>query len=41
MESRSKTSIFSIRETLAFKKRAKELNKYRQGDQAAFYLKKL
>lgn len=41
MAGRSKTSIFSMREKLAFKKHAKELNKNKQGDQAAFYLKKI
>jgi len=41
MAGHSKTSIFSMREKLAFKKHAKELNKNKQGDQAAFYLKKI
>ena len=41
MAGRSKTSIFSMREKRAFKKHAKELNKNKQGDQAAFYLKKI
>ena len=41
MAGRSKTSIFSMREKRAFKKHAKELNENKQGDQAAFYLKKI
>jgi 2-polyprenyl-3-methyl-5-hydroxy-6-metoxy-1,4-benzoquinol methylase len=41
MAGRSKASIFSMQEKLAFKKKAKELNENKQGDQAAFYLKKI
>ncbi len=41
MAGRSKTLIFSMREKHVFKKHAKKLNENKQGDQAAFYLKKI